>query len=250
MRSFVAENRGVDREQVFDEDYLYFYEPWQSDEANDREAELVWELLELLPGDAVLDLACGHGRIANRLAERGARVTGLDATPKFLELARADAARRGVDVEYLEGDMRELRWSSRFDAVLNWFTSFGYFDDADNRRVLEQAYESLKPGGRLLIENNNAAAVLRTFVPAIVNERDGDLLIDRFRLELSAGQIHTDRTVVRNGRTRSFSYDVRLFWPPELASWLRDVGFSEVRTRSHDGELTIEQRRMVTIARK
>ena len=240
----------MDREQVFDEDYLYFYEPWQSDEANNREAELVWELLELVPGSTVLDLACGHGRIANRLAERGARVTGLDATPAFLDLARADAAERGVEVEYVEGDMRELPWSNRFDAVLNWFTSFGYFDDAGNRQVLEQAYESLKPRGLLLIENNNAAAVLRTFLPSIVNERDGNFLIDRFRLDLPLGHIHTERTVVRNGRTRSFTYDVRLFWPPELAAWLREVGFSDVQTRSREGELTIDQRRMVTIARK
>ena len=63
----------------------------------------------------VLDLACGHGRIANRLAERGARVTGLDRTPLFLEVARRDAADRRVEVEYVEGDMRELPWEERFD---------------------------------------------------------------------------------------------------------------------------------------
>ena len=49
----------------------------------------------------VLDLACGHGRIANRLAQRGAQVTGLDATPLFLEQARRDAAERGVEVDYV-----------------------------------------------------------------------------------------------------------------------------------------------------
>jgi SAM-dependent methyltransferase len=240
----------VDREQVFDEDYLYFYEPSQSDEANDREAELVWELLDLSPGSELLDLACGHGRIANRLAQRGARVTGLDATPMFLDLARADAARMGVEVEYVEGDMRELPWSERFDAVLSWFTSFGYFDDEGNRRVLEQAYAVLKPGGRLLIENNNAAAVIRTFLPAFVTERDGNLLVDRFRLDLPTGHIHTYRTVVRDGRVRTFSYDVRFFWPPELEAWLRGAGFADVEFRSREGELTLDQRRMVTLAQK
>jgi 2-polyprenyl-3-methyl-5-hydroxy-6-metoxy-1,4-benzoquinol methylase len=47
----------------------------------------------------VLGLACGHGRIANRLAARGCRVTGLDATPLFLDLACRDATDRGVAVE-------------------------------------------------------------------------------------------------------------------------------------------------------
>ena len=67
-------------------------------------------LLDLEPGMEVLDLACGHGRIANRLTQRGARVTGLDATPLFLEHARRDAAERGVEVDYVAGDMRSLPW--------------------------------------------------------------------------------------------------------------------------------------------
>jgi SAM-dependent methyltransferase len=240
----------VEREEVFDEDYLYFYETFLTDEQSDQEAELVWELLGLAEGSEVLDLACGHGRIANRLAARGAHVTGLDATPRFLELAREGAAALGVEVEYVEGDMRELPWSERFDAIVNWFTAFGYFEDEENRRVLQQAYRALKPGGRLLIENNNAAALLRAFVPAHVSEREGNFMIDRFRMDLPRGRIHTDRTVLREGRTRTFSYDVRLFWPPELEAWLRDAGFAEVEVRSREGELTLEARRMVTIARK
>jgi SAM-dependent methyltransferase len=240
----------VEREEVFDEDYLYFYDRFLDEEASEGEAELVWELLGLSRGSEVLDLACGHGRIANRLAARGVRVTGLDATPAFLELARADAAARGVEVEYVEGDMRELPWSERFDAVLSWFTAFGYFEDDDNRRVLAAAYVALKPGGVLLIENNNVAALLRSFVPAHVNERDGNFLLDRFSLDLPRGRIHTIRTVVRDGRTRTFSYDVRLFWPTELADWLREAGFREVEVRSRDGELTPDSRRMVTLARK
>ena len=132
------------REDAFDEDYLYFYEELLTPERTAGEVELVWKLLELEPGLALLDLACGHGRIANPLAERGVRVTGLDATPLFLELAREDAARRGVEVEYVEGDMRSLPWSERFDRVLSWFTSFGYFGDEENRQVLVEAYRALE----------------------------------------------------------------------------------------------------------
>ena len=100
------------REDAFDEDYLYFYEELLTPERTAAEVELVWKLLELEPGSELLDLACGHGRIANPLAERGVRVTGLDATPLFLELAREDAARRGVEVEYVEGDMRRSHGGS------------------------------------------------------------------------------------------------------------------------------------------
>src|SRR5262245_54230170 len=126
-----------DTASVFDEDYLYFYEATRvTDERSDAETELICRLLDLEPGMRVLDLACGHGRISNRLAARGFEVTGLDATPMFLDLARRDAQARGVSVEYVEGDMREIPWADRFDRVINWFTAFGYFDDAGNREVL------------------------------------------------------------------------------------------------------------------
>ncbi|MGW3473529.1 class I SAM-dependent methyltransferase [Saccharopolyspora sp. NPDC000995] len=56
-------------------------------------------------------------------------MTGLDCPPLFLDEAGADAEARGVQVEYVHGDMRVLPWVGRFDVVINWFTSFGYFSD-------------------------------------------------------------------------------------------------------------------------
>jgi SAM-dependent methyltransferase len=242
----------VEREQLFDEDYLYFYEDFLGDEQSDTETDLIWRLLDLEPGMEVLDLACGHGRIANRLAERGARVTGLDATPLFLERARADAERRGVEVDYVEGDMRELPWESRFDRIVNWFTAFGYFDDdEEDRRVLRAAHRALRPGGRLLIENNNTAALLGRWQPSVVTERDGNLMIDRSRFDPVTGRATTERVIVRDGTTRSTTFSVRMFLAVELGAWLRDANFSAVEFFDRQGEpLTVESRRMLTVARR
>jgi SAM-dependent methyltransferase len=168
-----------DFDEVFDADYLFFYEPLLAD-VTEADVDAIWRLLKLEPDMAVLDLACGHGRIANRLAERGARVTALDATALFLDRARRDAASRGVDVNYVEGDMRVLPWTDeRFDRVVSWFTSFGYFDDTDNRRVLQEVHRVLRPDGRLLIENNNLVELLPRWQPALVTERNGHFAIDR-----------------------------------------------------------------------
>jgi SAM-dependent methyltransferase len=239
-----------DFDEVFGDDYLYFYEPRLAD-ASDGDVELIWRLLELERGMEVLDLACGHGRIANRLAARGARVTGLDATPAFLERARQDAAELGVEVEYVEGDMRSLPWEGRFDRILSWFTSYGYFGDEDNRIVLREARRALRAGGVLLIEANNLASLLPRWLPAIVEERDGNFSIDRGSFDPVSGRGITERVIVRDGETRRFSFSVRMFIGAELRDWLLQAGFSAVELYGGDGEpLTAESRRMITIARR
>lgn len=239
------------REEVFDEDYLYFYETFLTDELSDRQAELLWTLLELEPGMDVLDLACGHGRIANRLAARGAGVVGLDATPLFLERARADADARGVRVEYVEGDMRDVPWDGRFDRIVSWFTSFGYFDDDENRAALREAHRALRPGGRLAIENNNLAELLRRWQAAIVVERDGDFAIDRSTFDPTTGRAVTERVIVRGGRSRRFEFRVRMFVAVELREWLLETGFESVEFYDGEGKpLTADGRRMITVARR
>lgn len=241
----------LEREQVFDEDYLYFYEQLLTDEQSDREVDLLWSLLELEPGMQVLDLACGHGRIANRLARRGARVTGLDATPLFLERAREDAARGGVRVDYIEGDMRSPPWEERYDVVISWFTSFGYFDDDGNRAVLAGAERALRPGGRLLLDLNHLTGLLRQLRPTEVTERDDAFAIDRREYDVSTGRFETERTIVRGGSVRRFSFAVRAFTFVELREWLWGSGFEGVEGFGRDGApLTLDHSRMVIVASK
>lgn len=86
----------MDTAAVFNDDYLYFYAERLDRAHSDAETDLLCRVLGVEPGMRVLDLACGHGRIANRLAARGCEVTGLDATPLFLDLARRDAEEMGV----------------------------------------------------------------------------------------------------------------------------------------------------------
>ena len=237
-------------EGIFDEDYLYFYATFLTEERSDADAELLWRLLELEPGMAVLDLACGHGRIANRLAARGCRVTGLDATPLFLDIARADAADRGVAVDYVQGDMRELPWTSSFDRVVNWFTAYGYFDDGGNRRVLDEVAKVLKPGGRFLVELNHRDWVLRNFRPQHHVRVGDDFLIDDVTFDPVEGRTTTRRSFVRAGAVRDASFTLRMFTFPELRDWLSAAGFTEVEGYGEDGlPLTPDHRRMIVTAR-
>ncbi len=219
-----------DFEGVFNEDYLYFYEEILTAERTAEDVEKIVELLELQPGAEILDCPCGHGRIANALAERGFRVTGIDASEFFLERARADAAARSVDVEYVQGDMRNLPWRDRFDALVNWFTSFGYFSDEQNKAVLREFRAALEPGGRLILETQNITRILLNPSPLIEIERNGDLMLDKWQLDVENARFVTTRTVVRAGRTRKTHFVIRWFSAPELRTWLEEAGFENVQT--------------------
>ncbi|PSQ16349.1 class I SAM-dependent methyltransferase [Halobacteriales archaeon QS_8_69_26] len=219
-------------EAVFDpEEYLHFYADRVAPERSEREAGFVAGALDLSAGDRVLDVPCGHGRISNPLAERGIEVAGIDATEGFLDRARADARERGVAdrVEYVHGDMRHLPWpADSFDAAYNAFTSFGYFDDAGNRRVLAEAARVLEPGGRLLVDVNNHDAVMADFEETSVLEVDGDYMVDRREYDPRTGRITTGRLTVRDGRTREATFSVRSYTYPELAARFGDAGFDVV----------------------
>ena len=197
----------------------------------------------------VLDLALRAW--AHREPARRAR-RARDRPRPDAALPRVGAPRRGargVEVDYVEGDMRELPWEGAFDRVISWFTSFGYFDDEANREVLGDVHEALRPGGSVLIEGNNLAELLPRWLPAVVHEKGDDVVIDHSVFEPITGRADTQRTVVRDGRVRRFSMSVRMFVAAELGDWLREAGFDEVRFYDREGEpLTAEGRRMIAIA--
>jgi len=235
--------------EAFGEDYLYFYEAALDDERSDAEAEVVWRVLGLEADREVLDLACGHGRIANRLAGRGARVIGVDADGFFLETTRRDAAARGVGVEYIQGDMRDLAWDGRFDAALLWFTAFGYFDDAGNRAVLEGLRRALKPGGRLVVELNHLPWILAHRQRQLFQRRGADVMLDVNTWKPATSEMQTHRTILRDGAVRELDYSLRMYMPAELASWLTAAGFRQASALGASGEpLTAADARLLMVA--
>ena len=84
--------------------------------------------LALPPRARILDVPCGSGRHALTLAARGHRVTGVDISTEALGYARRAAAAAGVDVEFVESDMRQVRRGGAFDAAVCLGNSFGYLD--------------------------------------------------------------------------------------------------------------------------
>ncbi len=236
-----------DLDARFNEEYLYFFSLAWPPERSEQHADLIVRLGALSPGLEVLDVPCGYGRIANRLAARGLRVAGLDASPMFLERARQDAAEMGVSVEYVEGDMRELPWQQRFDRLVCWGSSFGYFDDEIDRRVLTGFRRALRPNGRLLLQTGNLARQLRVLPPppvpsattgtgtTFVADRGEEFYILHTRYNGLTGRMENERLVSRQGLVTRHPYTQRIFSVPELRDWLLQAGFARVEVYAGDG---------------
>ncbi|MEA2682240.1 MAG: hypothetical protein QOK05_568 [Chloroflexota bacterium] len=182
---------------------------------------------------AMLDLCCGPGRHSLELSRRGFAVTGVDITRGYVEEARRKATDEGLSAEFVEADVREFQRPGAFDGAISMFSSFGYFDELhDDRRVLRNVAESLKPGGRLLIETMGKETVARNlrrrhwYSPA---DKPGTLFLVENTILGAWERVELHWIVVRPDGTRSEArLLIRLYSALEMASMLRDAGFSSV----------------------
>jgi SAM-dependent methyltransferase len=128
---------------------------------DDDLVDLIIALLELEPGHRVLDLACGSGVHARRLAARGLDVVGVDIAPSLITYNRQQAREQGITtVRFEQGDMRELAYQEAFDALLLLSGSFGFFDEDTNLDVLRRIARALRPGGQVLIDVFDPASMV------------------------------------------------------------------------------------------
>jgi SAM-dependent methyltransferase len=219
----------VSREQwfadIFDESWLRTL-PENTWARTRREVEFLWESLALRPGMQVLDLACGHGRHTLELAQRGIDMTGVDLSRPFLERAFREAERRQLGPRLMVGDMRDVDYDRGFEAAFCWGTSFGYFDDMTNYKVVTSLFRALRPGGRLVLETAS-----RDFIAGHVPRRrwwdHAELVVmEEVDFDARTSRLHSLRTLV-NERQRPWEQhiSIRLYALHELCGMLTMAGF-------------------------
>ena len=245
--------RGPWFESFFGADYFEIYRDVFPPEATEAEVEGIVSRLSLASGARVLDLACGHGRHAIPLAERGLAVTGYDLSEVCLARARASAAARGVAVRWTRGDMRALPFDAEFEAVINIFTAFGYFEDPeDDVETLRRVRRALVPGGRFLLETLHRDALLARFHPHLEYTTSTGAQVARdYVWDLARGVIDDRVTLVRPDGTRAeYATSLRLRSLHELLALVREAGLEPVAWYGGlDGStLQLDSRRLVLIS--
>jgi SAM-dependent methyltransferase len=252
MNQDISPKASFDLNAVFEvADYMYVYRDDLTDERSDAEVASLVKQLELDSPMKILDLACGFGRHANRLAALGHSVTGVDFMPGFLEIARKKAEEMGVKVEYRQGDMRQINFVEEFDRVVLLFTSFGYFEDDENIQVMENIARALKPGGLLGFDIPSRDVIVKDLPTSDVVDKDGNLMINRLSFDVLTGRFHNRRVVIRDGVRKDKPFSIRLYNATEIRDLLSKVGLKVYKMLGYDGQvLSANSRGMVIIARK
>lgn len=230
---------------------LFTRRRWEQAES---EVGLLMGLLELGGDERILDIPCGTGRIALELARRGFTVTGVDRTASYLDEARRRAADEGIEAEWVHDDMRAFARPGAFEVVLNFYTSFGYFEDAaDDRSAARGFFDALKPGGRLVMEMHGKENLASGFLPRDwVELDDGLLLLEQREIVDDWRRVRNRWIIFRDGGRYELEFSLRLYGAAELTDLLRDVGFSEVKAFGNlEGDPYDEHaRRLIVVAGK
>ncbi len=188
----------------------------------EAEIQFLVEELALPQGSHILDVGCGTGRHAVKLAQLGYRVTGVDISSGMLAEARKAAEHAGVEIESIQSDAKNMRLGSSADgAVCLCEGSFGLLGSPDEaltheRQILASIHDSLKPGSKLILTALNGLRKIRQATPEQVKSGEFDplTLVETFEMEIEAIEGRTSLQVYERG-----------FTPAELRLLLEVTGF-------------------------
>lgn len=193
---------------------------------NDEEAhaflDKLIELLQLPKGAKILDLGCGRGRHSIYLADKGFNVTGLDIVSENIEFAnqfKTDTLR------FIQHDMRKLLPGGSYDAVINLFTSFGYFEsDSEDRETLQNVAQALALKGVFVLDFFNAIKVRNAIVPRHIFKCDKvDFNITK---AIKNKFIIKDIEINDQGTIHHYSEKVKLLTKSDFESYFSESGLS------------------------
>ncbi len=220
------------------------------------EVDGVIKLLSLKNGASILDCPCGYGRHSIELARRGFEVTGSDINSVHLKKAIDTSKENSLNVTFNKESMLELQYSSKFDAVINMFYSFGFFDtDEENEKVLKNFFDSLKPGGKFLMHTD--VNVPRILSGKYKEDEQRNLLAGKTLRIIDSYDSQTKRIngawIIQNDdKEERKDYSVRVYTKEEFEGMCKRIGFSSVVTYSgwEGGEYSENAEDMIVVATK
>ncbi|MBN2571548.1 MAG: class I SAM-dependent methyltransferase [Ignavibacteriales bacterium] len=208
------------------DEYLKVYQHRDDKDAKDL-VDLILRNISIPNNSKILDSSCGAGRHSILLAKKGYSVTAFDLSKKLLKVARQKAKEQNVKINFLNADIRNIYFKTKFELILNLFTSFGYFDnDDENFAFIKKSYELLNPNGYLILDYFNTE-YLKKNIKQETHKKVQDIEIIELR-EIIADRIFKRIKIYRQDRLfKEFYESVKLYSYDILKQVFKSVGYRE-----------------------
>jgi len=225
-------------------------------ERTDEEVQGIIRLCSLKKGDKVLDCPCGYGRHSIGLAEKDFSVVGVDINSTELNIAKKRAKSERANIKFVKKNMLNLKYHNEFDAVINMFYSFGFFDsDKDNLKALKNFYNSVKKGGIFLMHTDVnmprvVAGKFREYEKRPLKNGGCLRIVEFFNQETKRN--HGIWIIEKGNKVKMKDYSVRVYTDVEFINLCKQVGFSDVKVYSNwnGEEYTSDSEDMIVVAKK
>jgi cyclopropane fatty-acyl-phospholipid synthase-like methyltransferase len=210
------------------QEYLIVYQHRNENDAEEH-INLIFNSVKVYPGFNVLDMACGAGRHAILLAKKGLNLTAVDLSENLLLIAKQNAEKENLNINFIHSDIRDFHSTIRFDLILNLFTSFGYFEtDEENISILRKAYDLLEIDGYFILDFFNSYFLQQNLVE-FSEENINDAQIHQFR-KIRNNRITKKIVITKNGEINTYEESVRMFTKDELVDAITKIGFDIYKT--------------------
>jgi len=198
----------------------------------DRSVDWISSRFSIGAGSRVLDLGCGPGLYASRLARRGAVVTGIDVSRRSLESAREEAAWEGLDIDYVEGSYLDLDLPTNLDLALLIYRDYCALSPGQRHDLLVKVATSLRDGGSLLFDVQAAKGFddREEYSTTEDNLHDGFFSPHPYSGTVDVFTYDDERlvleryTLVEQDRTRVFYNWTQFLSPDQVGKELADAG--------------------------
>jgi len=216
------------------------------------QVDFLEKVVPLHSGDDILDLACGYGRHAVILAQRGYAVTGYDQSSDYIQQAKHAAKETSIEVTFDRVDMRKLNAVEQFDCVLSLSSSLAFYSDDVNVDILGRIHRALRTGGRFCFDQANVFWLSEYFG---IKKHKGkqelpDGRVHRYETTFDAATCVLSRRSILEENTgcSESGWDLRYYTLPELRMIMQTIGFNLSGSYGdYDGSpYTVESMRLIT----
>lgn len=237
---------------------LFYQELFMSrtQERLEYETSLIAQITSMKPSDSIADFCCGIGDLLNTFSQKGYDAYGVDFSDEYVQAARN---RFNLD-NVFKGDALTYDFNKQFDVAINWYSSFGYFDDQSNQVLLNNIHCQLKPGGRFVLEIFNSYDIIRTYTDKLEYDKSYQgknvHVIRQSKLDLEKREIHQEWDFEYEGNIQHYSTTNKIYFIDDIINKMKMAGFKNIscfESPTYDiilNPATLDSKRLLFIGEK